>query len=268
MKEVPAEIYDREYYLQDNEGCHEFKKGLDECVHPKFIRALRLAGPLHGKRVLDIGCGRGELLYYCALKGAERVCGVDYSSAAIEIAQSTLQRIPASLGVFTHAFCADFSKHRFKETFDIIFMIDIIEHLTPEQVERGLNAIGNILSPRGQLIITTPNHYYESYLSPLKRFFDIPFKMIKEPSRLLRGKYKGSSKKELWKRIFRVRVDRGEKNRSMHVNVMTPGILRSCLKNFSAKVSCEDPSLNPLSLLLARWWGRELVAVATLRRKS
>ena len=33
----------------------------------------------HGDRVLDIGCGRGELVFWSAIKGADVVIGIDYS---------------------------------------------------------------------------------------------------------------------------------------------------------------------------------------------
>ena len=80
---IPPHIYTREYYLTDNEGCHEYAKGLDTHVHDKFERALRLANIQPGEHVLDVGCGRGELVYYAIRKDANHALGIDYSEAAI-----------------------------------------------------------------------------------------------------------------------------------------------------------------------------------------
>ena len=91
--EVSPNIYDRNYFLTDNEGWREYQKGLDEYIHPKFSQALKIASPTRGERVLDVGCGRGELIYYCAKIGA-RALGIDYSKAAIDIANETIKKLP------------------------------------------------------------------------------------------------------------------------------------------------------------------------------
>jgi SAM-dependent methyltransferase len=59
---------------------------------PASVRAaraelLRLAGPVHGRRVLDLGCGTGGLARRLAEAGA-RVIGVDASDEAIRSAQA------------------------------------------------------------------------------------------------------------------------------------------------------------------------------------
>ena len=60
-------------------------------------RAQRIAERLAGSKVLDIGCGRGELLYYSAMRGAAYALGIDYSEAAVELAQETAKRLPLEL---------------------------------------------------------------------------------------------------------------------------------------------------------------------------
>ena len=44
-------------------------------------------------RVLDAGCGRGEVLLACAARGAE-VAGADYAEAAVELTRETLAAVP------------------------------------------------------------------------------------------------------------------------------------------------------------------------------
>ena len=44
----------------------------------------------NGKRVIDIGCGTGEVAARIAKDGAEHVFGVDYATTAIEIANQNI----------------------------------------------------------------------------------------------------------------------------------------------------------------------------------
>jgi len=259
----PPELYDRNYYLTDNEGCWEFQKGLDACIHPKFVRALELAPEMApGVDVLDVGCGRGELLYYCARRGA-RATGLDYSPDAVALAQEkTVDLLPAAQRSLVRVVCDDIADFSLENTFDVIFVIEVMEHLTNAQIRSLLDKARAHLKPGGRLIVTTPNFYYEKYLLPLKRLLDTPFRFLREFFRVLRGKSRAKDGRDLWRRIFRIRVSRGEQGKLMHVNVMTPASLRDVLKGFNAVVTCEDPSKNPISLLLRKWWGRNLVAVA------
>jgi 2-polyprenyl-3-methyl-5-hydroxy-6-metoxy-1,4-benzoquinol methylase len=259
----PPELYDKKYYLTDNEGCWEFQEGLDAHVHPKFVRALKLAPEIKpGVEVLDVGCGRGELLYYCAQKGA-RATGIDYSPDAVALVQEkVVTLLPADRRSLVRVACADIAHFSLEGTFDVFFVVEVLEHLTDSQIRSLLEKARTHLKPSGRLIVTTPNVYYERYLSPIKRLLDTPFRLLRELFRVARGKSRAKNAKDLWKRIFRIRVSRGQQGELMHVNVMTPSRLRRLLKDFDAEVVCEDPSKNPISLLLRRWWGRNLVAVA------
>ncbi|MFT3951333.1 MAG: class I SAM-dependent methyltransferase [Oscillospiraceae bacterium] len=51
---------------------------------------LHLLGDLRGKRVLDIGCGSGHSLLWCARQGAAELFGVDLSEKQIANAQGLL----------------------------------------------------------------------------------------------------------------------------------------------------------------------------------
>ncbi|MBF0522851.1 MAG: class I SAM-dependent methyltransferase [Candidatus Omnitrophica bacterium] len=263
--EVPADIYDKNYYLTDNEGFREYTKGLDRQMHSKYQQALELGAPKAGDIVLDIGCGRAELVYYCAKRQCKAL-GIDYSQAAIDIAQGTLKQLPPELQKIARVQVADVVKTQFPDKYNVVFMIDIVEHMYDWQLQSAFEKINAILAEDGRLIISTPNYYYEKYLSPLKRMLDIPFLMVKIPLRVLRGKFKPTSFIEVVRKIFRVWPDRGATGKQMHVNVMTPGILRKYFKDFDAKVYCHDPSVNPLTFLLRKWWGREIVVIARKRK--
>jgi len=262
---VSPELYSENYFMSDNEGWKEYVSGLECNIHPKFAKALELADVRAGDRVLDIGCGRGELVYYAVKKGA-RAIGIDYSEAAIGIAGKTIEKLEDRLRPLARAEVGDVVTHSFTDKFSVIFMIEIAEHMYDWQLKAAFGRIKELLAPDGRLVIMTPNYYYEKYLFPIKNIMNIPFNFIKWPMRILRGKYKPKDFHELLNRIFKVKVDRGQLNRAMHVNVTTPRKLRELLSDFDIELYCDDHSKNILSLVTQRWWGREIIVVAVKKR--
>ena len=258
---VDPSLYSKDYFLSDNEGFNEWRAGLENNMHPKFKLALKYTPPLAGSTVLDIGCGRGELIYYCAKHGAKAL-GIDYSKPAINIARETIGKLPDNLRSFAFADIGDPANYRFPDKYDVVYMIEVVEHMHDWQLKETFKKIETILKPGGRLIITTPNFYYERVLSPIKRIIDIPVNLIKWPMRIIKGKYKNSGVLAGLKKVFRIMPDRGGLNRKMHVNIMTPRKLKKMLTNFKVSVICEDRSANILSLLTRRWWGRDIIAVA------
>jgi len=261
---VSPDLYTEDYFLTDNEGHAEYLKGLDDNIHPKFRKALKLAAPLEGDNILDVGCGRGELLYYCAKKGAKAL-GIDYSKAAIEVAKKTIKKLPAHLQQLAQAHVGDITDYAFNSEYDIAYMIEVAEHMHDWQLIAAFKKIHAILKDSGKLVIVTPNYYYEKYLSPIKRTAALPWNMIKWPLRVLRGKYKPEGPADILGKIFRIGIDRGEVSRTMHANITTRSKLKSLLRDFDSKIYCEDHSKNPISLITRKWWGRDIIVVA---RKS
>lgn len=262
QKEIDSALYDRDYYLSDNEGCREYQKGLDDNIHPKFAKALELAEPKKGDMILDVGCGRGEMLYYCARKGAF-ILGLDYSKDAIDIARSTIQMLPTDLRHLAKAEVGDAVTYPFSQQYDIIYMLEVYEHMNDRQLASTFQKFKKILKHRGRIVITTPSYYYEKYLQPLKMALDLPFRFLKWSFRVVRGKYRPKNFQEFLVNALKIKVDRGEKNRQMHANVSTPGKIKDLLKaDFDVRVWCEDPSMAPVSLLLKKWWGRQIIAIA------
>lgn len=259
---VDPGLYSRDYFLGDNEGWREYRDGLDSNIHPKFARVLELAGPVKGLSVLDIGCGRGELLYYSARQGAGAVLGLDYSSDAVAIARQTIESLPAGDRGRARAEVGEAASYDFKERFDLVFIVETLEHMHDWQIERTIESVGRVLNRGGRIIMITPNFYYEKYLCPMKRVLAIPLNVLKLPFRLFKPRYRAAGIGNLLRKTFRISADRGELNRRMHVNVTTPATVRRFLKGFDTDVRCEDRSKNILTMLTGRWWGRDIVAVA------
>lgn len=119
---------------------------------PEFLgRVLALAGDLTGLVVLDVGCGKGELLAELAARypGAE-LYGVDLSTARLREAaeRGALKVILAEADVQKSIpFPGGF--------FDRIFCTETLEHL--KDPERCLREVGRVLRADGRAIVTVPN---------------------------------------------------------------------------------------------------------------
>jgi 2-polyprenyl-3-methyl-5-hydroxy-6-metoxy-1,4-benzoquinol methylase len=98
-----------------------------------------------GGKVLEIGCGNGNLLNHLATLGWQ-VQGVEPDRKAAEIA--TRRNLPVM--------CGELSKHSFApQSFDAIIMSHVIEHIVDPITL--LKICRQLLKPRGRLIILTPN---------------------------------------------------------------------------------------------------------------
>lgn len=165
---VDPAVYTGDYYLTNCHGYEEFIASGGRDVGARFEKALSLAGDLRGRRVLDVGCGRGELVLQSALRGAE-AWGIDYADAAVEIARTALERADAALQPRMHAECMDVKALRFDDrSFDVVFMMDVVEHLYPAELERAMAELSRVMRPGGVIVLhTSPNKTFERRVYPL-----------------------------------------------------------------------------------------------------
>ncbi|MBE9472464.1 MAG: methyltransferase domain-containing protein, partial [Chloroflexi bacterium] len=85
MRPVCPERYDEAYFLGSCEGYTEFIASEGAHLSRRLSQAFEVAEVAPGMRVLDVGCGRGEILRHCARLGAQ-ACGVDYAPVAPRVA--------------------------------------------------------------------------------------------------------------------------------------------------------------------------------------
>lgn len=112
----------------------------------------RLRGMLTGKKkVLDFGCGGGFLIPALSRVAGE-VYGVDFSPKSVEL---TNQR-SASIANFRGA-CSPTEALEQGLKFDGILAVEVIEHLSDEQLAGTLDLIKRMLEPGGVVVFTTPN---------------------------------------------------------------------------------------------------------------
>ena len=140
-EKIPAGYYDEIYRR---------KAGVRYCWHDLKFSAVA-SHLTQAKKLLDVGCGPGTFIGNYA--GDTAALGIDSSASQIDYA------------------CRQYATrhHRFStrsvaslieagERFDAITMIELIEHLAPEEATRLLAQSRQLLSPEGALIVTTPNY--------------------------------------------------------------------------------------------------------------
>jgi 2-polyprenyl-3-methyl-5-hydroxy-6-metoxy-1,4-benzoquinol methylase len=164
---VEPDVYTEDYYLTNCHGYEDFVLSGGREVGPRFIKALSLAGDMHGKRVLDVGSGRGELVIQSAMRGADAY-GIDYAQAAVDIAAGALETIDASLRERTHVRQADVKALPYDDGFfDVVFMMDVVEHLYPQELALAFDELHRTIRPGGLLVMhTSPNKIFETVVYP------------------------------------------------------------------------------------------------------
>ncbi len=259
---VPSSLYTEEYFLTACEGYDEFIATEGEHLSRRLNAAFALATVEPGMKVLDVGCGRGEILRHCARLGADAY-GIDYAVVAVQFSQEIVhdvEQAPGKTGVAQ----ADAKTLPFPSGyFDRVLMFDVVEHLYPWELHKALIEINRVLKPEGRFIVhTAPNAWYDKYAYPIVRRF-----------RTLLGqgdRYPSNP------RAFLVNV-----NQDVHVNEQSMVSMRRTLAQagFSSKVWLDSPPQGKQANMLIglareavfrlppfRWFfEREVFAVASKR---
>jgi ubiquinone/menaquinone biosynthesis C-methylase UbiE len=152
---VPADRYDEDYYLNMCAGCEAWTPSGGAEVADRYPGSLAKARLQPGEVVVDIGTGRGELLAVAINAfGAARAIGVEYAEAAITMANQTLEL--HGVADRAEAVLADARAMPIEsDTADLVTMLDVVEHLAPEELRMSLAEALRILRPGGRLFIHT-----------------------------------------------------------------------------------------------------------------
>lgn len=165
----------------------KIKTVLEEC----------LGKPLIGRKILDIGCGNGEIADFLRHMGNEVTC-VDIEDQRLDDNQCEFLPVDSEL--------LPFSAH----SFDIVLSNHVIEHVSHHILH--LSEISRVLTPRGVCYLATPNRYF-IYDAHYKVFFLhwLPYSLFLWVLKKL-GKYQEPLQllgylrlRSLLKRFFRVR---------------------------------------------------------------
>ena len=172
---LPSDLYDEQYFLTACEGYQEFSAEEGRQLSRRLRAAFALAEVGPGMCVLDVGCGRGEIVRHCALLGADAY-GVDYAAAAMGIARQATANLRREAGQHpvgqVGLLRANARQLPFADgQFDRVLMFDVVEHLHPWELHEALQEAHRVLAPDGRLVVhTAPNAWYDRYAYPIVRF--------------------------------------------------------------------------------------------------
>ena len=167
---VSPSLYTEEYFTTACEGFDEYLTTEGQHLSRRLKAAFALAAVEPGMKVLDVGCGRGEILLHCANLGADAY-GIDYAPVALQLTKKLLDKDeavkPGKIGVSL----ADAKHLPFPDAhFDRVLMFDVVEHLHPWELHQAMLEVHRVLKPDGRFIIhTAPNIWYDRYAYPVVR---------------------------------------------------------------------------------------------------
>ena len=163
------ELYTKEYFTgKDAQGnpLHYGVEGFEEWQQGKIRSSLvqvLSSVPLKGRNVLELGFGRGESIRYCFAHGqVQRYVGIDFSPAAYELAMESnrefLHAGPGCPSAEIHLGDGlEFVKQKqYESEFDLIIMLDVIEHIPTSEVKELLPLLFQALKPGGYCLADTP----------------------------------------------------------------------------------------------------------------
>jgi SAM-dependent methyltransferase len=152
-------------------ACHEPEGGaakLEKFLGADFWRRV------HGKRVMDLGCGNGQEVVAVAQRGAATVFGVDVrpklltSAAALAVAEGVTERC-----VFLNALEEADTLRTLNGSIDVIYSLDCFEHYPdPGAI---LDLAHALLVPGGALVISFGPPWYHPFGAHMSFFCPLPW---------------------------------------------------------------------------------------------
>ncbi len=127
-------------------------------LNPVRLHYVERAGPLAGRRALDVGCGGGLLAEAMARKGA-RVTGLDMADDLVQVAK--LHALDAGIEV-EYLYCpAEQHAAQHAGQYDIVTCMEMLEHV-PEPAA-VVAALAALVRPGGHVFVSTLNRTVKAY---------------------------------------------------------------------------------------------------------
>jgi len=128
-------------------------------INPLRLDYIDARVGLHGKRVIDVGCGGGILAESMAARGAV-VTGIDMGQAPLEVAR--LHLLESGQQVDYRRISAEEIAAEMPGQFDVVTCMEMLEHVPdPASV---ISACAALVRPGGRVFFSTINRNPKSYL--------------------------------------------------------------------------------------------------------
>jgi len=135
----------------------EFKPLHD--INPLRLDYIDRLAPLHGRRVLDVGCGGGLLSEGMAARGAQ-VTGIDMGKAPLGVAR--LHQHESGLDIDYRHTTAEQMVAEHAAQFDTVTCMEMLEHVPDPGVT--ISACAQLLKPGGHAFFSTISRNPKAYL--------------------------------------------------------------------------------------------------------
>jgi 2-polyprenyl-3-methyl-5-hydroxy-6-metoxy-1,4-benzoquinol methylase len=149
--------YEREFHdaWADSEdvGKIDVRESNEVCTSPEMRYITKRLGNMHGKRLLDVGCGLGEASVYFAILGAE-VTSSDLSQGMLDA--TTRLALSNGVTVKQHIASAEDMQLLPDDKFDIIYAGNLLHHVN---IEETITRIKPHLADGGVFVTWDPLAY-------------------------------------------------------------------------------------------------------------
>jgi 2-polyprenyl-6-hydroxyphenyl methylase / 3-demethylubiquinone-9 3-methyltransferase len=129
-------------------------------INPLRLDWIDQTASLHGKKVLDVGCGGGILADAMARRGAD-VLGIDLASKALKVAQLHAVEAQTDNVQYREISAEDLAAEQ-PSQFDIVTCMEMLEHV-PEPAS-VVKACATLVKPGGWVFFSTINRNTKAWL--------------------------------------------------------------------------------------------------------
>ena len=138
----------------------KYSENIQNRFTARHKKCISICGEVKGKKILNIGSYNGWFEKEMINRGAKEIVGIDINDKFLKMAKNN---VPKAKYLKMSALELNFPK----DSFDIITMFDVLEHLPREKENKVFSTIYKILRPKGKLIISVPNyHFFANLFDP------------------------------------------------------------------------------------------------------